>query len=625
MAKLRIWASALALLLTVVAGAAQESDKVTVIGSALVNDLVIELASKSGSVEVESYTQGSAAAIDRFCSGGLDLATSSRAMTETERAICGSNEVAFSEFTLAHRIVAIAAHADAPAECLTATQLGDVFKPSAANAQITWSFYSEDEAETPLTLIAPDERSVAAYILDASVAGDGLRPDMEFHSDTEAALERIANVPGALGFLTWTQDLASRDGIGLLDLDSEAGDGCVAPSAAAVEEASYALAVTLRLYANRELLDAKPAFKELLTAMLDESNQATILEARLSPPSTVIYALNADLLALDAAAVPASGDFVVPPVLSGTLKVAGAASANNLLMGLGDRLAAIHQGLSIEIELLGAFDGLERLCAAEAQIAALDRALAPSEIEACAESEFAATTLEIGAQAVVLLSQAADEHSACLTTEQIHAIWRAESADSVMLWSDVADAFPEQPLTLFAPLFVDPLSDILLQGAGDVIPPLRRDTEQDYSPLYRAAAVANVPGALTYMSWADYETVLENEQARIQLVAIDAGAGCVAPSPGSFRDGSYALARQASLVVSEAALADIATQSFLWSLYADENWPSVERDGMVALSALELPALRSELQGLFAAAEAKYPPARSSAESTDNAGAGESG
>jgi len=62
--------------------------------------------------------------------------------------------------------------------------------------------------------------------------------------------------------------------------------------------------------------------------------------------------------------------------------------------------------------------------------------------------------------------------------------------------------------------------DALLFIAGDD-PNIteRLDTETNADPLYRAAATANVEGALTYMGWKDYVRALVNNQANIRPVA----------------------------------------------------------------------------------------------------------
>jgi hypothetical protein len=117
--------------------------------------------------------------------------------------------------------------------------------------------------------------------------------------------------------------------------------------------------------------------------------------------------------------------------------------------------------------------------------------------------------------------------------------------------------------------------------------------------LYRAAAVANVEGALTYMSWNEYQQVLENNQERIQLVGVDAGSGCVTPSIETINDGSYVLTNDLNIVVSQTGLQNNLVQSLLWFIFSDANYSLIEGAGIVGVSFGELPAVRDALQTAF--------------------------
>ncbi|MBZ0289061.1 MAG: phosphate-binding protein, partial [Anaerolineae bacterium] len=75
---------------------------------------------------------------------------------------------------------------------------------------------------------------------------------------------------------------------------------------------------------------------------------------------------------------------------------------------------------------------------------------------------------------------------------------------------------------------------------------------------------ANVEGGLTYLSWTDYQRVLANNQQRIQLVGVNGGNGCVAPSEATINDGTYPLTRASKLLVNTKSLTRSEVQSFLW-------------------------------------------------------------
>jgi len=601
----RFWAGLLSLLMLMSLPAfAQGAEPLQVIGSGIVNSWIEVLAEDGAQSALQIESVGTAAGIDEFCNGDVDIATSIRAATSAERAICGANDVVFSEFLVGHHILALAAHVDAPAACLTSSDLNEALKPTASNLSADWSFYDADMADLPVTLFVPADGRIDHMILDSLAAGDGLRKDVELYADAGAALAAIRDTEGALGFLPWSSGLAGDETIALLEFSGNDNGECAAASVESVEDGSYGAALSMYLLVNRARLGGNEQLADFMRFVTDAVNAPLIEAAGVSAPSQATYELNARVLADEEAASGDLAGFEMPPSLSGGLQIVGAASAAEVLDRVAESLNQGNDSLEITLNFLGRAHGLERLCAGEADIAVLDADLTGGELDACADSAIITRPAKLGTQATVLLGNAADAYTSCLTAEQIVSIWRAESAESLVDWSMVDPAFPAARITLFGLSVLDQHTDILFQTARGLRPPVRRDTETDFDPLYRAAAVGNVPGALTYMNWRDYQRVLANEQANIQLVAVDAGAGCVTPSPTSIQEGSYPLSRPASLLIRQESLGAINTQAYLWSLYSDDSGSILEREGFVGASRQDLADARRDLQGWFAEADA---------------------
>ena len=592
---------------------AQDGETISVIGSRITNGLLEHLAENSGNM-LDASDVGSERGIDVFCNGDYDLATSSREMTDAEAAICASNEIAYSQLLIGHQIVAFVAHADAPDACLSAESLDELFKPTASHQLTNWAFAGDEHAELPLTLILPAQDQIAYAILDEQVLGDGLRLD-----GADAPADSVAETPGALAVVQWSPGQA-YESVKLLRLRDASSGACLSPSVEAVENGQYAAAQSLYVYLNRARLETSETLLRFLEFAVEPGNAGLVQATGVTPSSAAIYALNAELLA-DAEAMPLlSGDadaYRIPPTLQGSVRIVGAASAYQPLNSLGEQLTRSHPQLQFDFDLAGSGAGLTALCSEAADIAMVD---AQHSSDECADSAVLVQPFPIGALATVLVGNAGDDYSACLSSGQIAQIWRAESAGALEQWSDIDEDFPKIPLTLFGLSFLDAHTDILLGAAGNIIPPVRRDTEQDFDPKYRAAAVANVPGALTYMTWAQYEEVLATEQANVRAVSVDGGAGCIEPTTTSIIDGTYALSRGTSLLVREAALADVNVQSMLWTLYGDDYWAQVTRQGFIGTTSLELPVLRRELQAAFHTAEAAIPqPEEAAATDADEA------
>ncbi len=605
-----------ALLLAAMAPAwAQAPEAVNVIGSGAVNALLEALAEATDQHAVTFDAVGTASGVDRFCSGDIDVATAARAMTEAEAAICGASAVAYSEFLVAHRPLAFVAQAAAPANCLSEAQMQAIFKPSASADTVDWSLFGDAEDALPLAPIVPSDALLEHAIADGLIPGDGLRRDARQYADAAEALQLLRETEGGLALIGWNASLALGDGLKLLEFSGGDESQCVSPSAESVEQDQYSAALSMVVYVNRARLAGNEPAQKLIESIIDGANAERLRQLGATAPSEAAYRRNADALAeaKAGALTPGETGFVMPASLSGSLRLVGAANAIEVLDTVAGALRQGNAAIEINLDLTGRAIGLAELCAGAADITLLDAALAEGDLEACVAGGIATTSAGLGAQATVLLGNAADEFAQCLTTDQVNAVWRAESAETLQSWSGVDPSFPDLGMTLFGLTLLDQASDILLQTAGAVIPPIRRDTEKHYDPLYRAAAVGNVPGALTYMNWRDYQRVLENEQANIQLVAVDAGEGCVTPSPATIADGSYALSRPATLLIRQEALAGDNTRAFLWSLFDAERWSRAEREGFVGLSALDLPGIRRDLQRAFAEAEALFPAANAAA------------
>src|SRR5690606_7947542 len=125
------------------------------------------------------------------------------------------------------------------------------------------------------------------------------------------------------------------------------------------------------------------------------------------------------------------------------------------------------------------------------------------------------------------------------------------------------------------------------------------DIQLDDDPVYRAAATANVEGALTYMNWKEYQALLASEQENVVPVAVDAGDGCVEPTQENIDNGTYPLAQPVRLILNRLALARTEVQALLWFMLSDEIYSMITNAGLVGIEFGDLPDLRFELQQTF--------------------------
>lgn len=566
-------------------------------GSAIIEPLLQAMAGAAGvEGEVRIETTGSRTGLAQLCASESGLSTSTQPISEEQLQACADSDIVPAEFTLGHGILALITHS-INAEfvtCLDDDQLANVFAPSAADNITHWNQIVADAPETlALTVYAPDELGADFILLDALVRGDGLRADARPTRDPLAA---VAAEAGAIAVTT----LQAAQGQHILALDSANSDGCRAPSAANVEDGLYPAARPLLLYVNTALVN-QPAVQALLELVASDAAAGLVASAGFTPPTERVVEINRDRLQAalrGEAAPPGQGSYNIPAGLSGALRVGGSAMEYEFAGATRDSLQAASPGVTTTLALTGTPAAFRELCDGALDLMFSGRMPLAGELDACATNGIEHLTLPLGNRALVLLASGHSEAPACLTTAQSGAIWRAESAGTLMRWSDLDATFPDEALTLFAPQPGSPQLDMLLAASAAGLTG-RHDIEMDDDALYRAAATANVPGALTFMSWAEYQQVLENGQERIRLMALDAGAGCVSPSPASIRDGSWPLGHTTLLTVNRSRLNLPAVQSFLWHLASEENFSAWEAAGFADVRLSDLHSLQNALVNAF--------------------------
>lgn len=615
----------------------EDADSVTVAGSGIVNPLLEELAAASeADTTLDITTTGTAPGLEQFCTNEATLATATRSLSVQEETRCIDNGVEFAELLLGHNILTFIGNPqDDFLRCLTSDNINTLFAPSGVTVT-NWSQLTPEQLaqtsegqESPypdlaISVQVPPTDTLTYATLDDIVEGIGLRPDAQSVA-TSDIIDTVSSTSGAIGVVPLQAVDAADADVNVLNINfADVESGCEAPSANNVEDRLYTAATPLLVYVNRAALDG---LSDLLTFISDSDNAQVIADAGYTLASQEAFETNRAIIAgeEDERAFSLSEPaFEVPSNLTGTLNVGGTTYPYRVVDTIASRLSgggqpqpqqlqqlpqgAAPQGLTINVTPEGETNDVADFCAGELDaVMVRGDGLDEEQQAACDENNVTPVAFPLGVQAAVLVGHEGDDYSVCLTVDQVATIWRADSTEEITNWNQVGESLPDQAMTLFGIDAGNVLSDILLNAVREGAPlPVRIDTELDSDPLYRAAAVANVEGALAYMSWLDYQQVVEREQAGIQLVAIDNGNGCIVPNDDSLDDGTYALSVDTSLVVSQESLANIALQSYLWTLYSDENFAQFENNDISGIAFGDLADIRDDLLIAFQqAAEAE--------------------
>ncbi|MFQ3568096.1 MAG: substrate-binding domain-containing protein [Aggregatilineales bacterium] len=597
-----------------------EPDRAAVVGSGIAAPFVQTALEAAGTAQaVEITVTGTSRGFDLFCAGEADVTLATRPIGVDEEVSCALRDVEFIELLMAFDAYALVAHRDAAfLQCLTMDTLNLLLAPSSQGTIMDWNQIDPELPSQPLRLALPDELSAVYALLDEQIEGDGLRRDFLRFEDENEILLTVLEDTSALGFVSYpvAARAAQDESLALLALDGGIA-GCVSPSIETIEGRLYPGSRRLFAYINAANRD-NANVQAIINALLDNDAAAQAQVSGALAPSPEIQERNRAIIENGQTGRQFTRDviaFTIPQGLVGSITMAGSAAQTDYFAAVTSAFSVAQPGVQISRSMFGEADGFRRLCNGEIDLAVAVNPLNDEQADNCEANDVQISPLELGRQPVVLLANAQAGYTACLTLEQVVRAWDAASGD-IVTWDQVDASFPSEPLILFAPAANDPLGDLLSVLAGGT-GALRTDTEVNADVAFRAAAVANVPGALAYLSWPEYRRVLASDQTNVVATAIDAGQGCIAPSEATIADGSYALARPINLLINRTALARIEVQSLLWFMLSDENFTQIEEAGLVGLTFAELPDLRDSLQQLYAEVAAEVAAAAAAPQATE--------
>ena len=250
---------------------------------------------------------------------------------------------------------------------------------------------------------------------------------------------------------------------------------------------------------------------------------------------------------------------------SGQIRIDGSSTVYPLSAVAAEDFQIANPGIQVTVGSSGTGGGFEKFCRGETDANDASRPIRDSEIQECADNgiEYAQLTVAIDALTVVVNKD--NEFANCLTTDQLATIWGPDS--TVSNWNEVDPSFPDEPLPLFGPGTDSGTFDYFT----DVINGEEGVSRTDFTPSEDdnviVQGVAGSKGGLGYFGF----TYFEENADRLKALEIDSGAGCVAPSAETARDGSYTpLSRPLYVYPSVQSLPDPDVAEF-FQFYIDNN------------------------------------------------------
>jgi phosphate transport system substrate-binding protein len=252
-------------------------------------------------------------------------------------------------------------------------------------------------------------------------------------------------------------------------------------------------------------------------------------------------------------------------------------------------------GGDVTVGISGTGGGFERFCAGETDISNASRPIDDEEAALCEESGVEYVELRVATDALTNVVNLENDWAACLTVEQLNAIWKPGS--KVNNWNQVDPSFPDVPLKLYGAGTDSGTFDYFTDVINGEEGASRSDFSATEDDNVTVQGVSGDRGALGYFGLSYFE---ENADV-LKALEVDGGSGCVAPSSETAQDGTYTpLSRALFMYVKVSALEENeALGEFL--RYALENQNAIAEEALyVPLSQEQIDEQLQALDGATA-------------------------
>ena len=265
--------------------------------------------------------------------------------------------------------------------------------------------------------------------------------------------------------------------------------------------------------------------------------------------------------------------------LSGDVLVDGSSTVFPISEAMAEEFMAANPNTRVTVGVSGSGGGFQKFCAGETDISNASRPIQQEEIDLCAENGIEYVELPIAFDGLSVVVNPENDWAQCLTVDELRVMWEPAAQGTITSWNQIRPDFPDAPLGLYGPGTDSGTYDYFTEATiGEA--ESRGDYTASEDDNVIVQGVTSDPNGIGFFGYAYYEENSDN----LQLVAVDNGDGCVAPSPETIADATYApLSRPEFIYVKTTSLDNPAVQAFMEFQIANENKSLITEVGYVPM------------------------------------------
>ena len=212
------------------------------------------------------------------------------------------------------------------------------------------------------------------------------------------------------------------------------------------------------------------------------------------------------------------------------------------------------------IGISGTGGGFKKFCSGDTDINDASRPIKASEVEKCADEGVEFIELPVAIDGLTVGVNPDNDFVECVTMDELHIMWQPEAEGEIHSWNQVRNEWPEEDMRLYGPGVDSGTFDYFTETVNGESQASRGDFTSSERDNVLVQGIAGDKGSLGYFG---YSYFVEN-QAKLKMVGVDAGDGCVYPTDETINNGTYSpLSRPLFIYVSKESWAKQDVKDFV--------------------------------------------------------------
>ena len=244
--------------------------------------------------------------------------------------------------------------------------------------------------------------------------------------------------------------------------------------------------------------------------------------------------------------------------LSGKIVVDGSSTVFPITEAVAEEFSKLYQNIEVPVGFSGTGGGFKKFTVGETDISNASRPIKDSEKELAVANGVEYIELMVAYDGISVVVNKENTWAKDITVDELKKIWAADS--TVMKWSDVRADWPAETINLYGPGTDSGTFEYFTEAINGEAGNTRKDYTPSEDDNVLVQGIAGDKYAMGYFGFAYYEENMD----KLNVVAVDSGAGAIMPTMETIMDGSYApLSRPLFMYVNKKSLANAHVKTFV--------------------------------------------------------------